>query len=101
MIAIISPSFITSYLSNFISNRIALYYEVIYESNLSVATSTIGSSTSILSPTSFNQFVIVASTTLSPMLGRVIKYLPIFTSLMENKFTKIKKIKSIDHKILG
>ena len=39
------------------------------ESTLSVAISTIASSNSTVSPTSFNQDVIVASATLSPILG--------------------------------
>ena len=39
------------------------------ESTLSVAISTIGSSSSITSPTAFNHVVMVASATLSPILG--------------------------------
>ena len=51
--------------------------EVTSVSTLSVAISNMGSSIDTESPTFFNHLVIVASATLSPILGNFKKYCPI------------------------
>ena len=60
------------------------------ESTLSVATSTTASSAEIVSPSSFNQAVKVASVTLSPMEGSLSKNFP-----MSNPFFKARQMYQI------
>ena len=69
IIAIVSPTLTTASTSNNISTKVPSTSLGTSESTLSVAISTIASSSSMLSPIFFNQDVIVASATLSPILG--------------------------------
>ena len=69
IMAIVAPTATTSSFSNKTSTKVPSTSDGTSESTLSVAISTIASSNSIVSPTSFNQDVIVASATLSPILG--------------------------------
>ena len=67
--AIVSPTLTTSSFSNKISIKVPATSLGTSESTLSVAISTTASSNSIESPMSFNQAVMVASATLSPIFG--------------------------------
>ena len=76
--AITSPTLTISFTSKFFLTSLPLNSDGTSESTLSVAISTIDSSISTLSPTSFNQLVIVASAMLSPIFGSFKRYFPIF-----------------------
>ena len=69
MTANTDPTATTSPSLNKISFKIPEHGAGTSESTLSVAISTIGSSSLIESPTAFNHVVMVASATLSPILG--------------------------------
>src|SRR5690606_24064559 len=71
IIAITSPTCTTSSTLNRFSTKIPSTSQGTSLSTLSVATSKTASSISIVSPTSFNQEVIVASATLSPIFGNL------------------------------
>ena len=75
IIAIGSPTFTTSLTSHNFLIKIPENSLGTSESTLSVAISTIRSSSLILSPSFFNQPVIVASSTLSPIRGKTISIL--------------------------
>ena len=71
IIAIAVPTCATSFTSAMIFTSVPFTGDGTSLSTLSVATSTTLSSASMASPTFFNQVVIVASATDSPILGRI------------------------------
>src|SRR5690606_4495559 len=73
-----SPTLITSSTANRFSNNTPSTSLGTSESTLSVAISKMGSSSSMESPTSFNQAVKVASATLSPICGNFNSNVDIF-----------------------
>ena len=79
---IVSPTLTTSFTSKHFSISFPLTSLGTSESTLSVAISTTKSSTLISSPTSFNQLTIVASSTLSPILGNCRLYF-VFVDIMQ------------------
>ena len=88
IMAIVSPTVTTSSFSKNISIKVPATSLGTSESTLSVAISTTASSNSIRSPTSFNQAVMVASATLSPIFGNFNSNLAICIWFNDCKNTK-------------
>ena len=86
-----SPTCTTSSASNNISTNFPSCVDGTSESTLSVAISTIVSSISTMSPTFFDHEIIVASETLSPILGIISSTLAIVLIFGKNSKTNVVK----------
>ena len=93
-IAITSPTWATWSFSKRILTKTPAPSEGNSLSTLSVATSTRGSSIATESPTFFNQLVMVASVTLSPILGRRISISAIVTCKLMSFYLGAKLMKN-------